>query len=81
VTFLSSLIQIGPFTAANAGQRNDHQEGDIKLLTSICNLFFPIFFSFFQIFEIGALLLTKPKYQGTVLSIQKQHTGPVVQLV
>jgi len=32
VKFLSSLIQIGPFTAENAGRRKDRQEGDIKFL-------------------------------------------------
>jgi hypothetical protein len=31
VKFRSSLTRIGQFTAENAGQRNDHQEGDIKL--------------------------------------------------
>jgi len=33
--FRSSLIRIGPFTAENAGQRKDHHEDDIKLLTHI----------------------------------------------
>ena len=33
VKFLSSLIQVGQFTAENAGQRNDPKEDDIKLLT------------------------------------------------
>jgi hypothetical protein len=47
VKFRSSLIRTGPFTAENAGQREDHHEDDIKILTLTVNysliysLFFP----------------------------------------
>ena len=37
VKFRSSLIQIGPFTAENAGKRKGRQEGDIKILALTVN--------------------------------------------
>jgi hypothetical protein len=86
VKFRSSLIQIGPFTAANAGPRNDRQEDDIKILTLTVNypsfilLFFP---------SISCLLLKSADAgcgrQNLNIKEPSKHSetgaGPVVQLV
>jgi hypothetical protein len=46
VKFRSSLIRVGLFTAESAGQRNDRQEVDTKLLTLNTNSIHPDFFLF-----------------------------------
>jgi len=56
VKFLSSLIRIGQFTAENAGQRNDRQEGDIKLLARNTLLYL---FNIFLFFLGGILFAAK----------------------
>jgi hypothetical protein len=46
VKFRSNLIQVDLFTAESAGQRNDRQEVDTKLLTLNTNSIHPDFFLF-----------------------------------
>jgi hypothetical protein len=59
VKFLSSLIQIGLFTAENAGQKNDRLEGDIKLLMLNIQLYLFYIFSFTPIFGTVAVVSNK----------------------
>lgn len=44
VLFLSSLTEVGQFTAVNVILRDAHKEEDIRLTANICSLFFPNYF-------------------------------------